>query len=517
MSFNTNKPIESYQTIEGQSLFPFLFKVFVKGDIEVYHTPLNGSTYLIDNGLLIITVDGDNGGSVEIPVISGIEIGEGDFIVIKRSLDLNRYVEFQKSGDLLATTLNLDQDYQTYLIADGEARINTALTAPPGIPEFSGELPVPVLEAYLRWNSTATALENDTEPPTWRNETENFKNITFGYMETTEGFMDQSEVYKNKAFDWAETPEDIEVEPLKYSAKHYAAKAAVFNPADYITLETASLLGGFKNKLINGGFDIWQNGTTHTPDMWKGSDVGLPTIKRGAIQYSTKFGRIYPLFIDNGIGSTANVTQYIENGGLVYSEREMFFSVWAKEPEGADMTIEIGLYNTVPAEIDVFTLPISVIDGDGDWIRYGGSFTVPFYRDVYPHLLVRIIGNNVAYPSSLLLINPQLETGAEVTEFENVPLGTTLTRCQRYYEKWSGSVLPVPYLRKEFDIGTRISNSIAFNTTKRIAPSVTGTLIDGTFIVWDTPTAHGFGLYGIQNGSQTCTVTSWIADARLWE
>ena len=49
-----------------------------------------------------------------------------------------------------------------------------------------------------------------------------------------------------KALKWAENPEDTEVETGKYSALHWAAKAATFNPALYALLTGATFTGQAK-------------------------------------------------------------------------------------------------------------------------------------------------------------------------------------------------------------------------------------------------------------------------------
>ncbi len=168
MAFNSNPPKQSYQATAGQTAFPYLFKMYIEDYMAVYQTPLGGDTVKLDLFVdYVVSIDGDNGGTVTL--VSGA--AQDDYIVLQRELPLDRLVEYQTSGDLLANTLNADQDYQTYLSADVAEDMKSTLRINPGSPDFDGVVPNPVSESYLRWNVAANGLENDVTPPTWRDET----------------------------------------------------------------------------------------------------------------------------------------------------------------------------------------------------------------------------------------------------------------------------------------------------------------------------------------------------------
>ncbi len=176
MAFNNNPPKQDYQATAGQTVFPFIFKIYSDGNLNVYQTADGSGTTikLVLGSDYSVIIDGDNGGTVTLTTGTTLD----DYIVIQRELALDRLVDYQTSGDLLANTLNADQDYQTYLIGDINTRMGTSLVAPPGTPDFNGELPLPLPEAYLRWNTGGNGLENDITPPTWRDETEAFRDET---------------------------------------------------------------------------------------------------------------------------------------------------------------------------------------------------------------------------------------------------------------------------------------------------------------------------------------------------
>jgi len=161
MSFNSNPGSQSYVASEGQTDYDFNFKIFLDTDVLVYQT-LSGQVPNDANDLLTlatnytVSIVGDSGGKVTLNVGAGV----GDTIVVRRNLPLTRDVEYQTSGDLLATTLNDDQDYQTYLILDGVLDNARALTLPDTAIGVSSQLPNPEAFKLMRWNEDANALEN---------------------------------------------------------------------------------------------------------------------------------------------------------------------------------------------------------------------------------------------------------------------------------------------------------------------------------------------------------------------
>jgi len=117
VSFNSSNPRSECVATAGQTVFSFLFKIYATTDIKVYITAVGESTPVLQTETTDYTVviDGDAGGTVTL--VSGA--AEDETITLIRRLPVTRSVEYQTSGDLLAATLNGDQEYQTYLIADG--------------------------------------------------------------------------------------------------------------------------------------------------------------------------------------------------------------------------------------------------------------------------------------------------------------------------------------------------------------------------------------------------------------
>jgi len=161
MAFNTETPRVEYTASAGQELFTFSFKIYKKTDLVVYQTlegeePNDAADILTVDVDYTVTISGDSGG--EITLTSAATAG--DALTLLRELPAIRDVEYQTNGDLLAETLNDDQDYQTYLIADLQAKNDRAMVLSESAQGVSNSMPPVVAQYFLRWNSAGTALEN---------------------------------------------------------------------------------------------------------------------------------------------------------------------------------------------------------------------------------------------------------------------------------------------------------------------------------------------------------------------
>lgn len=161
MAFNNNSPRAEYTAIAGQTSYTFLFQVFSDTDLVVYSTPV-GIPANDDNDLLTLGVDytvdiqGSEGGTVTLLTPSTM----GDGVTLTRSLPITREVEYQERGDLRASTLNDDQDYQTQLLNDQSVKNSRYVRLPESSQNVSTDLPSPESQQFLRWNTDGTALIN---------------------------------------------------------------------------------------------------------------------------------------------------------------------------------------------------------------------------------------------------------------------------------------------------------------------------------------------------------------------
>lgn len=216
MSYNSNTGKQSFTAIASQTEFDFNFKIFEETELLVYQTP-SGNSPDDANDILTLAVDytvaitGDTGGKVTL----NTGAGAGDTIVVQRNLPATRETEYQTSGDLLATVLNDDQDYQTYLIADNNLVNDNSIKLPNSAVGVNTIIPSVTKDGYIKFNSTGTAVVTDDTVP--------------------QGVLDAKDS-NLEAGSWANENEDVPVKeytagvpsdraPIVYSAKHWAIKA----------------------------------------------------------------------------------------------------------------------------------------------------------------------------------------------------------------------------------------------------------------------------------------------------
>jgi hypothetical protein len=167
MAFNTNTPRLEFTASASQTVFDFNFKIFIDSDIVVYQTPTgqapdDATDILIETTHYTVVIDGDNGGTVTL--VSGATLN--DSVTLLRDLPFTRETDYQTGGDLLESTLDEDQDYQTYLSQQLESSKGQFINLPASVRGVSVSLPYPIADSYFKWNAAGDGIENDTTIPT---------------------------------------------------------------------------------------------------------------------------------------------------------------------------------------------------------------------------------------------------------------------------------------------------------------------------------------------------------------
>jgi len=158
---NDETPRRQYVAAAGQVNFDFPFPVFAAGDIVVYKTPF-GSAPNDAADILTLTTDytvsgADTQASCKVTLNTGATAG--DVLTIIREVDIERTTDYQVAGDLLAETLNREQDTEIMALQQLRANFDRSLrlqtTDTTDLPALSS------LESgqYLRVNETATGFE----------------------------------------------------------------------------------------------------------------------------------------------------------------------------------------------------------------------------------------------------------------------------------------------------------------------------------------------------------------------
>ncbi|MBM3567163.1 MAG: hypothetical protein FJX46_00235 [Alphaproteobacteria bacterium] len=154
---NDVAPRVQYTANGAQTVFTFPFPVLEAGDLKVWFNDGTNSSSFAIAGL------GDsNGGSITFttPPTNGTRV------TILRDMPVRRLADFQEAGEFRASAINAELDRLTLMIQQVEERSARASTLPATAITAATELPPPVADAYLRWNSGATALASDLTVPT---------------------------------------------------------------------------------------------------------------------------------------------------------------------------------------------------------------------------------------------------------------------------------------------------------------------------------------------------------------
>lgn len=216
-----------------------------------------------------------------------------------------------------------------------------------------------------------------------------------------------------------------------------------------------------KNLLINGGFNIWQRGTTNQgPNIggyvvdrfrcdWNGN-AGVSISRQDFALGQTEVMGEPAYFLrwqqaTAGTGATVHkVAQSIESVRTL-AGRTATVSFWARSDAMRALRVTIaqqfgsGGSESVVKVVDVFQLSTS-------WKKYSATFQVPTIAG-------KMLGVNDCLtlsfdlPLNVLqtvdLAQMQLEEGPVATPFEYRPAAEELSLCQRYFEKSFANRLPI--------------------------------------------------------------------------
>ena len=288
---------------------------------------------------------------------------------------------------------------------------------------------------------------------------------------------------------------------------------------------TLNQVRGFKNLIINGGFDVSQRGTSfvnggYTLDRWlvnqvNGSVVVSTTDVRTA-DYWLGAKNVISLAPQNGV-TAWSLLQRLEDVSTV-SGKTITVSFIAAVGTGTyplDFMQMNRAYGTggSTSDIDVFdsgivltttptryTITRTIPSVNGKTIGAGSYFELAFQST-----LVGI--GQIVYFSNI-----QLEEGSVATPFEQRPYGLELSLCQRYYEASDTRVEGSLNYDK-----TALSFTLQFKQSKRVLPSIT---VDRAVPSPWTPTGEDISkdAYWCFYGDVTnyWTIMGYTADAEIY-
>jgi hypothetical protein len=309
-----------------------------------------------------------------------------------------------------------------------------------------------------------------------------------------------------------------------------------------------------RNAIINGEMKVWQRGTSFTSfnayaaDRWYITGSSNFTFSR-QVPGSTLPQFAYCSRMQRNSGSTdvtsAQLGYALETAdSLRFAGKTITVSFWARAGAnysgtsnalyyvlatgtGTDQRLlGSGFTGTAYSVINLVTLTTS-------WQRFSYTTTVPSTATEISHYFQANLNAGTAGANDYWdVTGVQLEEGAVATPFEFEDYGTTLAKCQRYYEAGTNLWMSA-YGVTSAILDTRINNYVSFNTTKRSAPTIglsnitkTNEILSGGAI-WADPsvrsssnTVTGFSIYskiGTTAGTAHCEIQigNWSATAEL--
>jgi hypothetical protein len=207
------------------------------------------------------------------------------------------------------------------------------------------------------------------------------------------------------------------------------------------TIEDASgnVRSGRKNLIINGGFDVWQRGTSGTSttayiaDRWSQNTYTGGTFTFSKQTDSDPSIGTYAEW-DRTVEDTAHLTagnifqQTIENATWL-SGKTVTLSFMMKRDDSVGVSTNIRIYGSPWTSLGSETLT----NQGNTWNKYEATFTLSTFTT--DHIQVQIRGASGGV-SKVSLTNVQLEVGSVATDFEHRSYGEELALCQRYYQRY---------------------------------------------------------------------------------
>ena len=227
-------------------------------------------------------------------------------------------------------------------------------------------------------------------------------------------------------------------------------------------------LAGFRNRIINGNFDIWQRGTSFTTgfgaDRWNNADSGTThavtrqafTLGQTAVPNEPRYFNRTVVTSVAGAGNLSQLLQPIEDV-RTFAGQQVTVSFWAKVDSTKNIAVELA------QDFGTGGSPSSQVRAIGTTkVSIGTSWQKVTVTATVPSISGKTLGTNGNSFLALVfwfdagstwntstdslgqqsgtfdIAQVQLEPGPVATPFEQRPIGTELALCRRYYEEVDG-------------------------------------------------------------------------------
>lgn len=126
MTVSTQTPVISYTANGVTTVFAYNFRILAAADLKV---TVDGTVKTLNVDYTVSGVNDDGGGNVTFTTAPA----SANQVVLKRNMELRRGTDYQDNGDLLADTLNGDQDAPVMMLQQLRADINRAVKLPEAV------------------------------------------------------------------------------------------------------------------------------------------------------------------------------------------------------------------------------------------------------------------------------------------------------------------------------------------------------------------------------------------------
>lgn len=303
---------------------------------------------------------------------------------------------------------------------------------------------------------------------------------------------------------------DVEPSTVAHAASHEEGGTDVVT----VTLNQIPSYRSNRNYIINGGFDIWQRGTSissagyiadrffHDNATTVDRQTDVPA--NAGFKYSVRHvasSQVFP-----------SIRQRVESlNATNLAGKYVTMSFWAKSGTTTAGTGRMYVNFNYPNAADNYSTKTTIINNfdtdawipDAIWRFYSFTFLAP--SQVVNGLECEIVRHNSA--TTTFVTGVQLEVGSVATPFEFEHYETTLRKCQRYYFiAYAGnSTSGIPLLRGNSPfLGNRyyaiFSSPVAPRITNFTFPIIaSGTQIHKPGVRWDTANSMSVDNIGSNN------------------
>jgi len=312
------------------------------------------------------------------------------------------------------------------------------------------------------------------------------------------------------------------------SATREAADKVTFTQTEVTAKDTAARAGR-KNLIINGGFDVWQRGTSLTAassylaDRWANGTSEAQSRQAFTVGQTEVDGNPTYYHRSGGGGSAYyGLDHKIENVGTL-SGKEVTLSYWMKGSSAftnapyRGQNFGSGGSSGVEAALSTSSITTS-------WVRYTHTFTFPSISGktvgASSFSQLNVFRANIAN-IVVDIANVQLELGSVATDFEHRSYGEELALCQRYYQKYGGA--------SDWTVGTSANYNgssnylgLSFINEMRAAPTGSwtnatgwtvlnaGSAVSTTAVVMEGVTTNRAEIYFTTASAMTQGNASWV-------